>query len=234
MSWSAKWTWKPETPGSEPAGARISAGKSGNVERSLPRIAVSDVNWPPVSCMPSPESPAKRMTTESLCSTALDTQREGLAQTPSAERPAKTGVELGAPVAPPRGEETVGRRDSRSAGRLREGRRFLRRSPPAVSGSGRDEEADPEAPQPLRLPRQEQSRVVRAKRSVVGVLERRVVERVEVPAPGGEPPEERRMPEADVECSEATRGQTGKNASVRRGDRREAIVDPVNRVDDVL
>ena len=29
MSWSAKWTWKPETPGSVPAGARISAGKSG-------------------------------------------------------------------------------------------------------------------------------------------------------------------------------------------------------------
>src|SRR5436309_2317557 len=29
MSWSAKWSWKPETPGSEPAGARISAGKHG-------------------------------------------------------------------------------------------------------------------------------------------------------------------------------------------------------------
>ena len=41
MSWSAKWIWKPETPGSEPAGARISAGKSGSVERSLPRSAVS-------------------------------------------------------------------------------------------------------------------------------------------------------------------------------------------------
>ena len=26
MSWSEKWIWKPETPGSEPAGARISAG----------------------------------------------------------------------------------------------------------------------------------------------------------------------------------------------------------------
>ena len=36
MSWSAKWIWKPDTPGSEPAGARISAGKSGSVERSLP------------------------------------------------------------------------------------------------------------------------------------------------------------------------------------------------------
>ena len=32
MSWSEKWIWKPETPGSEPAGARISAGKSGSVD----------------------------------------------------------------------------------------------------------------------------------------------------------------------------------------------------------
>ena len=38
MSWSAKCTWKPETPGSEPAGARISAGKSGSVARSFPKI----------------------------------------------------------------------------------------------------------------------------------------------------------------------------------------------------
>ena len=72
MSWSAKCTWKPETPGSEPAGARISAGKSGSVERSLPSIALSLVNWPPVSCMPSPESPANRMITLWRCSTALD------------------------------------------------------------------------------------------------------------------------------------------------------------------
>ena len=61
MSWSEKWIWKPETPGSEPAGARISAGKSGSVERSLPSSAVSLVKRDPVSCMPSPESPAKRM-----------------------------------------------------------------------------------------------------------------------------------------------------------------------------
>ena len=46
-----------------PAGARISAGKFGNVEMSLPSWAVSDVNRSPVSCMPSPESPANRMTT---------------------------------------------------------------------------------------------------------------------------------------------------------------------------
>ena len=43
MSWSEKWIWKPDTPGSEPAGARISAGKSGSVERSFPTSAVSVV-----------------------------------------------------------------------------------------------------------------------------------------------------------------------------------------------
>ena len=31
MSSSEKWIWKPDTPGSDPAGARISAGKSGSV-----------------------------------------------------------------------------------------------------------------------------------------------------------------------------------------------------------
>src|SRR5262249_22206375 len=71
MSWSAKWIWKPDTPGSEPAGARISAGKSGSVERSLPNSAVSLVNQEPVSCMPSPESPAKRITTRSMRSTGF-------------------------------------------------------------------------------------------------------------------------------------------------------------------
>ena len=71
MSWSAKWSWKPETPGSEPAGARISAGKSGSVEMSLPSSAASDVNCEPVSCMPSPESPAKRTMTWESCSTGL-------------------------------------------------------------------------------------------------------------------------------------------------------------------
>ncbi len=71
MSWSEKWIWNPETPGSEPAGARISAGKSGSVERSFPRIAVSLVKRAPVSCIPSPESPANRITTRSSCSTGL-------------------------------------------------------------------------------------------------------------------------------------------------------------------
>ena len=57
--------WKPLTPGSEPAGARISAGKSGSVLMSLPKTAAVRVNWVPVSCIPSPESPAKRIVTRS-------------------------------------------------------------------------------------------------------------------------------------------------------------------------
>ena len=36
MSWSEMWTWKAETPAIVPAGARISAGKSGSVARSFP------------------------------------------------------------------------------------------------------------------------------------------------------------------------------------------------------
>ncbi len=70
-SWSAKCSWKLETPGSVPWGARISAGKFGRVDRSLPSRAVSDVKRSPVSCMPSPESPAKRMTTRSSFWTSL-------------------------------------------------------------------------------------------------------------------------------------------------------------------
>ena len=65
MSWSEMWTWKLETPLTVPAGARISAGKSGSVDRSLPNEALTDVKRSPVSCMPSPESPAKRTTTRS-------------------------------------------------------------------------------------------------------------------------------------------------------------------------
>src|SRR4051794_461641 len=70
-SWSAKCSWNAETPGKVPAGARISAGKSGRVDRSLPNAAVSDVKRSPVSCMPSPESPAKRMITRSSCLTSF-------------------------------------------------------------------------------------------------------------------------------------------------------------------
>ena len=58
-----KLIWKPDTPGREPAGARISAGKSGKVLMSLPKTAAVRVNCVPVSCIPSPESPAKRMVT---------------------------------------------------------------------------------------------------------------------------------------------------------------------------
>ena len=65
MSWSEMWTWKADTPARVPAGARISAGKSGRVAVSLPNSELTEVNWVPVSCIPSPESPANRMTTRS-------------------------------------------------------------------------------------------------------------------------------------------------------------------------
>src|SRR4051812_19300563 len=65
MSRAAKWIWKLLTPASVPAGARISAGKFGNVARSLPTAAVASVNRPPASCMPSPLSPANRTMTRS-------------------------------------------------------------------------------------------------------------------------------------------------------------------------
>ena len=71
MSREAKWIWNAETPCGVPAGARISAGKSGSVARSLPTIAVASVKRLPVSCIPSPESPAKRTTTRSSFSTVL-------------------------------------------------------------------------------------------------------------------------------------------------------------------
>ena len=65
ISWSEMCTWKADTPARVPAGARISAGKSGSVARSLPNRALALVKRSPVSCMPSPESPAKRMMTRS-------------------------------------------------------------------------------------------------------------------------------------------------------------------------
>ena len=66
MSREAKWIWNADTPPIVPAGARISAGKSGSVARSLPKTAVASVKREPTSCMPSPESPAKRTITRSL------------------------------------------------------------------------------------------------------------------------------------------------------------------------
>src|SRR3954471_17851943 len=71
MSLEEKCSWKPETPARVPAGARISAGKSGNVLTSLPKVADVLVNCPPTTCMPSPESPQKRMTAESIFSDGL-------------------------------------------------------------------------------------------------------------------------------------------------------------------
>ena len=47
MEWSAKCSWNADTPASVPAGARISAGKSGKVARLLPNAAVSAVNRSP-------------------------------------------------------------------------------------------------------------------------------------------------------------------------------------------
>jgi hypothetical protein len=38
----------------------------------LPSSAVADVKRPPVSYIPSPESPANRMTTDSSCSTGFE------------------------------------------------------------------------------------------------------------------------------------------------------------------
>ena len=52
-----------EAPAMVPCGARVSAGKLGRVEKSLPTSAESAVNLSPVSCIPSPESPANLMTT---------------------------------------------------------------------------------------------------------------------------------------------------------------------------
>src|SRR3954452_11480382 len=68
MSRAAKWIWNADTPPTVPAGARISAGKSGSVARSLPNTAVASVNRLPASCMPSPESPANRTMTRSRSS----------------------------------------------------------------------------------------------------------------------------------------------------------------------
>ena len=64
-------TWKPDTPLRDPCGARISAGKSGNVEIVFPSIALKSVKMVPVSCIPSPESPEKRMTTSLLSLTVV-------------------------------------------------------------------------------------------------------------------------------------------------------------------
>src|SRR5258706_10345214 len=68
-------TWNDDTPAIVPAGARISAGKLGSVARSLPNAAESSVKRSPTSCIPSPESPANRITTPP----SVSTRRVGLA-----------------------------------------------------------------------------------------------------------------------------------------------------------
>jgi hypothetical protein len=81
MSWSEMWTWKAETPAMVPAGARISAGNSGRVARSLPRSALALVKRSPVSCIPSPESPANRMMTRSISRASPDAVRSAVSDT---------------------------------------------------------------------------------------------------------------------------------------------------------
>src|SRR5436190_21676014 len=63
MSVEEKWIWNPDTPAKVPAGARISAGKSGSVLMSLPTRALVSVNCVPANCIPSPLSPQNRMVT---------------------------------------------------------------------------------------------------------------------------------------------------------------------------
>src|SRR5438445_5158901 len=71
MSVEEKWIWNPDTPASVPAGARISAGKSGSVLMSLPTSADVSVNCVPANCMPSPLSPAKRTVTDGSATTGF-------------------------------------------------------------------------------------------------------------------------------------------------------------------
>ena len=69
MSWSEMCTWKADTPAIVPAGARISAGKFGQGREVVAERRRELVNRSPTSCMPSPESPANRITTWSSVST---------------------------------------------------------------------------------------------------------------------------------------------------------------------
>jgi hypothetical protein len=49
-----------------PAEIRAPAGSLAGVLKSFPTTAVVSVNLPPVNCIPSPESPAKRITASSI------------------------------------------------------------------------------------------------------------------------------------------------------------------------
>ena len=71
MSVDANWIWNAETPWTVPAGpgSRPGSPASSRGRCRAPRVAL--VNRSPVSCMPSPESPANRMTTRCFSSTCL-------------------------------------------------------------------------------------------------------------------------------------------------------------------
>ena len=77
--------------GQRARGARISAGKSGSVAISLPASADSVVNCIPVNCIPSPESPANRITTRSALQMRLVRQPDRRNSCDSAACPAASG-----------------------------------------------------------------------------------------------------------------------------------------------
>src|SRR5581483_5443856 len=81
MWWLEKLSWKQLTTGKLRAGAHISAVKSGSVELSWPTFADVLVNCVPVNCMPSPESPAKRIVTVSSSSSCLSIVSTGGSKT---------------------------------------------------------------------------------------------------------------------------------------------------------
>ena len=92
-----KLSWKPLTPARVPAGARISAGKSGSVAISFPASADSAVNCMPVNCIPSPESPANRITTGRASDAACARTRRNhatrqLAQPPQVVQPSQSNL----------------------------------------------------------------------------------------------------------------------------------------------
>src|SRR5437588_10268599 len=99
LSREAQWIWNADTPASVPAGARISAGKLGSVARSFPSTAVASVNLLPASCIPSPESPANRITTRSRSWIVLLMPSRPLYASPAYQ------VYAGAPRTPAPGEK---------------------------------------------------------------------------------------------------------------------------------
>src|SRR5690606_29855618 len=121
MAWSAMWTWNADTPARVPAGARISAGKSGRVARSLPNTALALVKRSPVSCIPSPESPAKRMMTRSSRCGVGALVRSAVSDNAVHPRPLLWSRRLLSPT----GDCTAGARDLRARRRSGSGQRGL-------------------------------------------------------------------------------------------------------------